>query len=593
MSISYNNKLVAIPFVQKALVRNNVEGNNNEQTWFTLIENYPVPSVHPNHPLRTNDVKRRKNSESFLSCLFNKRKDEEDDVHSKHALQSDEVLIKVKCSCIHNYQIEQCPQGICGMDFSGVIIKKGDSVKNFKVEEEVIGIATPPMGSCQEYIVINTSKPFFLIKKPSAISFEAASLFPSLLITLFNCFQTPSGMDDDKEENEINSLSDNVILLTGISKRKETSNYWLAKLSCLVLKYFYFCKRVYIKFSEKEEQDEVFKNELKRVGCDGDFNAYKSFIQNQQNCKVILLDFSCGKHGLDEVREVTKNLKSIVNIDFNETSQHSITPDETINNSRMKHRSRRASFKDWMGYVFGCNEPSNLKTILNEKNMKDGNSTCKERYITFGDYSARGEILNSKLKAVINWLAGEVQFIKFFEEGLPLLSFDQFVSLVRERNYKPSELNIVKIDQYKEEERNEEKTTQTTKQQRTIELNTQGTLLSRRKSYNSFNAENTSQQPVMSVQTGKRQRMTKEDVKIGVDEQHNVLTVSGEVKKEKKEENERYHCVERSVGSFSRSVQLPKNIDLDGIKANLEHGVLRVTVPKKVDETKKRTINID
>ncbi|KAL9642279.1 hypothetical protein ABK040_007278 [Willaertia magna] len=87
--------------------------------------------------------------------------------------------------------------------------------------------------------------------------------------------------------------------------------------------------------------------------------------------------------------------------------------------------------------------------------------------------------------------------------------------------------------------------------------------------------------------------LKKEDVKIDVDEQHHVLTVSGEVKKEKKEDNERYHCVERSVGSFSRSVTLPKNVDLDGIKANLEHGVLRVTVPKKVEESKKRTINID
>ncbi|KAL9650844.1 hypothetical protein ABK040_001894 [Willaertia magna] len=87
--------------------------------------------------------------------------------------------------------------------------------------------------------------------------------------------------------------------------------------------------------------------------------------------------------------------------------------------------------------------------------------------------------------------------------------------------------------------------------------------------------------------------MKKEDIKIDVDEQHRTLTISGEVKKEKKEENETYHCVERSVGSFSRSVYLPKNVDLDGIKANLEHGVLRVNIPKKTLERKTRSVNID
>ncbi|KAL9644867.1 hypothetical protein ABK040_005347 [Willaertia magna] len=87
--------------------------------------------------------------------------------------------------------------------------------------------------------------------------------------------------------------------------------------------------------------------------------------------------------------------------------------------------------------------------------------------------------------------------------------------------------------------------------------------------------------------------MKKEDIKIDVDEQHRTLTISGEVKKEKKEENETYHCVERSVGSFSRSVYLPKNVDLGGIKANLEHGVLRVNIPKKVLERKTRSVNID
>ena len=89
--------------------------------------------------------------------------------------------------------------------------------------------------------------------------------------------------------------------------------------------------------------------------------------------------------------------------------------------------------------------------------------------------------------------------------------------------------------------------------------------------------------------------LKKDDVKIDVDEERRSLTVSGNVKKEKKEDNETYHTVERSHGAFSRTVTLPANADLDGIKANLEHGVLRVTVPKQVEQPKKnvRSINIE
>ena len=87
--------------------------------------------------------------------------------------------------------------------------------------------------------------------------------------------------------------------------------------------------------------------------------------------------------------------------------------------------------------------------------------------------------------------------------------------------------------------------------------------------------------------------MTKDDLKIDIDEDHRTMTVSGHVEKEKKEDNERYHCVERSHGSFSRTVYLPPNADFDKVKAALEHGVLRVTVPKVVEEPKKKTRSID
>ncbi len=71
--------------------------------------------------------------------------------------------------------------------------------------------------------------------------------------------------------------------------------------------------------------------------------------------------------------------------------------------------------------------------------------------------------------------------------------------------------------------------------------------------------------------------VNKEDVSIKF--QEGVLTVSGE-KKHEKEENEQCHVVERSYGSFSRSLRLPERVDPSAINANFNNGVLEIIVPK-------------
>ena len=58
------------------------------------------------------------------------------------------------------------------------------------------------------------------------------------------------------------------------------------------------------------------------------------------------------------------------------------------------------------------------------------------------------------------------------------------------------------------------------------------------------------------------------------------LTIKGEKKQEKEEKKQDYHLVERSYGSFARSVALPFEADPDKIKASFAKGVLTVTVPK-------------
>ncbi|MGN8545095.1 Hsp20/alpha crystallin family protein [Bradyrhizobium sp. 13971] len=59
-----------------------------------------------------------------------------------------------------------------------------------------------------------------------------------------------------------------------------------------------------------------------------------------------------------------------------------------------------------------------------------------------------------------------------------------------------------------------------------------------------------------------------------------VLTIKGEKKAEKEEKDKNYFRMERSYGSFYRSVQLPPGVNADSIKASLKNGVLKVTVAK-------------
>ena len=70
-----------------------------------------------------------------------------------------------------------------------------------------------------------------------------------------------------------------------------------------------------------------------------------------------------------------------------------------------------------------------------------------------------------------------------------------------------------------------------------------------------------------------------------------VVTVKGEKKSEREEKKENYHLVERSYGSFSRSLKLPAAVDADKIEASYKQGVLTITCPKK-EEVKPKAIEI-
>lgn len=68
----------------------------------------------------------------------------------------------------------------------------------------------------------------------------------------------------------------------------------------------------------------------------------------------------------------------------------------------------------------------------------------------------------------------------------------------------------------------------------------------------------------------------------------NVLTIRGEKKSEREEKNKDYHLVERSFGSFSRSVELPQGVKAEDIAAEIAKGVLKVTVKKPAPKQTKQ-----
>lgn len=72
--------------------------------------------------------------------------------------------------------------------------------------------------------------------------------------------------------------------------------------------------------------------------------------------------------------------------------------------------------------------------------------------------------------------------------------------------------------------------------------------------------------------------INKDDIKIDLEDR--LLTVSGERKTVKEEDNVKYHLVESRYGRFSRSLTLPTNINRESIDASYTNGVLKITIEK-------------
>jgi HSP20 family protein len=84
--------------------------------------------------------------------------------------------------------------------------------------------------------------------------------------------------------------------------------------------------------------------------------------------------------------------------------------------------------------------------------------------------------------------------------------------------------------------------------------------------------------------------IAREDVDISLKD--DVLTVRGEKREKKEEKGENRYYVERSYGTFSRTVNLPARVRADQVKASYKDGVLEIKLPK-AEEAKAREVHVD
>jgi HSP20 family protein len=84
--------------------------------------------------------------------------------------------------------------------------------------------------------------------------------------------------------------------------------------------------------------------------------------------------------------------------------------------------------------------------------------------------------------------------------------------------------------------------------------------------------------------------VTEQDIDVSLDD--DVLTIRGEKKFERTDDKENFHFVERSYGTFQRSLRLPFSVDPEQVQASFENGVLTVTVPKTGRQERSRRIQV-
>lgn len=85
--------------------------------------------------------------------------------------------------------------------------------------------------------------------------------------------------------------------------------------------------------------------------------------------------------------------------------------------------------------------------------------------------------------------------------------------------------------------------------------------------------------------------MNKADFQIKQEKE--LLVISYQHSAEQSNETENYTRKEFSVNEFTRSFSIPETVNTDEIKAQYEHGILKITLPKKIEALTNRNRQIE
>jgi HSP20 family protein len=115
--------------------------------------------------------------------------------------------------------------------------------------------------------------------------------------------------------------------------------------------------------------------------------------------------------------------------------------------------------------------------------------------------------------------------------------------------------------------------------------------------FSGFNQPYGNEFPAINVWVGEQDAMVVAEIP-GMDSRQidisivgDILTLNGVRVKEVLKEGESYHRQERNEGNFTRTLQMPFQVDAANAEAKYEKGILRVKLPRAVEDRPKK-INI-
>jgi len=83
----------------------------------------------------------------------------------------------------------------------------------------------------------------------------------------------------------------------------------------------------------------------------------------------------------------------------------------------------------------------------------------------------------------------------------------------------------------------------------------------------------------------------KEDIRIEIGEDNNLVIKAQKKKETKKEDEKEGRYYSRQYSGYYRSFRLPGEADLENLDTQYEDGIIKITIPKRKDK-KKKIINV-